>query len=49
MAIKPFNSVAGFSVGEIPANVVLANGDIITGNIQANANITANGNITASY
>ena len=49
MAIKPFNSVAGFSVGEIPANVVLANGDIITGNIQANANITANGNITATY
>ena len=49
MAIKPFNSVAGFSVGEIPANVVLANGDIITGNIQANANIVANGNITATY
>jgi hypothetical protein len=49
MAIKPFNSVAGFSVGEIPANVVLANGDIITGNIQANANITANGNISATY
>ena len=40
MAIKPFNSVAGFSVGEIPANVILANGDIITGNITANANIT---------
>ena len=49
MAIKPFNSVGGFSVGEIPANVVLANGDIITGNIQANANIVANGNITATY
>jgi hypothetical protein len=49
MAIKPFNSVAGFSVGEVPANVVLANGDIITGNIQANANIVANGNITATY
>ena len=49
MAIKPFNSVGGFSVGEIPANVVLANGDIITGNIQANANIIANGNITATY
>ncbi len=49
MAIKPFNSVGGFSVGEIPANVVLANGDIITGNIQANANIVANGNISATY
>ena len=60
MAIKPFNSVAGFSVGETPANVILANGDITTGNasltgnllvanIQANSNITANGNITATY
>ena len=60
MAIKPFNSVAGFSVGETPANVILANGDITTGNvsltgnllvanIQANANIIANGNITATY
>ena len=60
MAIKPFNSVGGFSVGEVPANVILANGDITTGNasltanilvgnIQANANITANGNITATY
>jgi len=38
MAIKPFNSVAGFSVGEVPANVILANGDITTGN----ANLTAN-------
>jgi hypothetical protein len=38
MAIKPFNSVGGFSVGEIPANVILANGDITTGN----ANLTAN-------
>lgn len=60
MAIKPFNSVGGFSVGEVPANVILANGDITTGNasltanilvgnIQANANIIANGNITATY
>jgi hypothetical protein len=38
MAIKPFNSVGGFSVGEVPANVILANGDITTGN----ANLTAN-------
>ena len=38
MAIKPFNSVAGFSVGEVPANVILANGDITTGS----ANLTAN-------
>lgn len=33
MAIKPFNSVAGFSVGETPANIILANGDITTTNI----------------
>ena len=38
MAIKPFNSVGGFSVGEVPANVILANGDITTGS----ANLTAN-------
>jgi hypothetical protein len=38
MAIKPFNSVGGFSVGEVPATVILANGDITTGN----ANLTAN-------
>ena len=38
MAIKPFNSVGGFSVGEVPANVILANGDFTTGN----ANLTAN-------
>ena len=33
MAIKPLNSVAGFSVGETPANIILANGDITTTNI----------------
>ena len=32
MAIKPLNSVAGFSVGENPANIILANGDITTNN-----------------
>lgn len=42
MAIRPFNSVGGYSVGEIPANVILANGDITTGN----ANLTANLNVT---
>ena len=36
MAIKPFNSIQGFSVGEIPANIILANGDITTTNITAN-------------
>ena len=32
MAIKSLNSVAGFSVGETPANIILANGDITTNN-----------------
>jgi hypothetical protein len=36
MAIKPFNSIHGFSVGEQPANIILANGDITTTNITAN-------------
>ena len=47
MALKPLNSVGGFSVGEIPANVILANADItankgtFTGNLlisNSNAN-----------
>jgi hypothetical protein len=33
MAIKAFNSVAGFSVGETPVNIILANGAITTTNI----------------
>lgn len=32
MALKPLNSVAGFSVGQTPANIILANGDITTNN-----------------
>ena len=28
MALKPLNSVGGFSVGEVPANVILPNADI---------------------
>jgi hypothetical protein len=50
MAIKPFNSVAGFSVGETPANIILANGDITTTNITttgvSNLNSVANVRIT---
>jgi hypothetical protein len=50
MAIKPFNSVAGFSVGETPANIILANGDITTTNITttgvSNLNAIANVKIT---
>lgn len=33
MALKPLNSVGGFSVGEIPANVILANADFVSNNI----------------
>jgi hypothetical protein len=42
MAIRTFNSVGGFSVGENPSTVILANGDITT----TNANLT--GNLNAS-
>ena len=42
MALKPFNSVGGFSVGEIPANVIDSNKNF-TGNT---ANFT--GNLTAA-
>ena len=38
MAIRTFNSVGGFSVGETTTTIILANGDITT----ANANLTAN-------
>jgi|688.fasta_scaffold01024_15 hypothetical protein len=38
MAIKAFNSIGGFSVGENAANIILANGDITT----TNANLTGN-------
>ena len=46
MALKPFNSIGGFSVGETPSNVILANGDITTTNITttgvSNLNSVAN-------
>jgi hypothetical protein len=50
MAIKPFNSVAGFSVGETPANIILANGDITTTNITTTgvSNLNALGNVRIS-
>ena len=54
MAIKPFNSVGGFSVGESPANIILANGDITTSNANLSANLyvinTANvGNLRTDH
>ena len=47
MAIKSLNSVAGFSVGETPANIILANGDVTTTNITTTgvSNLNAIGNV----
>ena len=47
MALKPLNSVGGFSVGEIPANVILANSDIFTNRLTVNtyANLGNVGNV----
>lgn len=39
MALKPLNSVAGFSVGEIPAPIILANGDITARNATFSGNL----------
>jgi hypothetical protein len=39
MAIKAFNSIGGFSVGENAANIILANGDITTSNANVSANL----------
>jgi cytoskeletal protein CcmA (bactofilin family) len=49
MALKPFNSVAGFSVGEIPAlNIILANGDITASNATLSGNLLIS-NVNASW
>ena len=47
MALKPLNSVAGFSVGQTPANIILANGDITTNNFTTTgvANLNNVGNV----
>ena len=39
MSLKPLNSVGGFSVGEIPANIILANGDITANKANFSGNI----------
>lgn len=44
MAIRTFNSVGGFSVGETPTTIILANGDITTANATLTANLMA-GNV----
>ncbi len=52
MAIRTFNSVGGFSVGENPSTVILANGDITTTNASLTGNVDASnvnsGNVFAS-
>jgi hypothetical protein len=49
MAIKAFNSVAGFSVGENPTNIILGNGDITTGNASLTGNIVSYSIFTDNY
>jgi len=49
MAIKAFNSVAGFSVGENPTNIILANGDITTSNASISGNVVTFGIYTDHY
>jgi hypothetical protein len=40
MAIKPLNSIAGYSVGEYPSTVIIdANGNITTGNLTSTSNV----------
>ena len=46
MAIRTFNSVGGFSVGEIPANVIYANGDITTSKIDVGTILGGTGSLT---
>jgi hypothetical protein len=48
MALKPLNSVGGFSVGEIPANVILSNADITVNNGTFSGNLLIS-NATASW
>ena len=48
MALRPFNSIAGISVGLNSTDVILANGDITTTNITANGvvDFTATSNVS---
>jgi len=49
MALKPLNSVGGFSVGEVPANVIFANGDFSGNKANFTGNIAALGILTDNY
>ena len=46
MAIKPFNSVGGFSIGETPSNVIYANGDFAGNKANFTGNVAALGLLT---
>ena len=48
MALRPFNSIAGLSVGNSSIEVILANGDITTTNLTANGvvNFNSTSNVT---
>ena len=50
MALRTFNSVGGFSVGEVPTTIILANGDITTTNITTTgvSNLNSIGNVKIS-
>lgn len=49
MAIKAFNSVGGFTVGELANNVILANGDITTTTGNFTGNLASYGILTDNY
>lgn len=49
MSIKALNSVAGFSVGENPNIVILANGDIVTNNANLTGNISTYAVLSDNY
>lgn len=43
MAIRTFNSVAGFSVGEVPTTIITSTGNVTTGNLLTDNLLHANG------
>jgi hypothetical protein len=49
MAIRPFNSVGGFAIGENPTIVIDANGNITTTKTTLTGNLSANAVLTDNY
>lgn len=49
MAIRPFNSVGGFAIGENPTIVIDANGNITTTKTTLSGNLSANAVLTDNY